>query len=270
MSDNNGTSAQPLKQHACHHGIYLLFEAGTRPDRDRVQSFVASHPQHGISFDPANSASEVADGADPREATLSWLELLSSGLTFELSGIAPGQSLDMPIAGQLFDIKDANGPMEWEAVCLAPGAHLSGGERALPVIRVMMALARDLVSHFETLAAVAWMPASAMIGRRYFDSTVSAWLSGGPFPAPGLAAFNASEGGSLRSVGLAHFIGQEIVIDPLLANDRLAATRLASRIVNQLVLTGKLSEREDIIAPDGSRLVMTPEAGGAEVHVRPG
>ena len=270
MSDNIGPSAQPSKQHACHHGIYLLFEAGTRPDRDRMRPFVASHPQHGISFDPAGSASDVADGAKPREAAPAWLELLSSGLTFELSGLAPGESLDMPTASQLFDIKDANGPMEWEAVCLAPGAHLSGGERTLPVIRVMMALARDLVSHFEALAAVAWMPASAMIGRRYFESTVSAWLGGGPFPSPGLAAFEAGGGGSLRSVGLAHFIGQEIVIDPLLASDRLAATRLGARIVNQLVLTGKLSEREDIIAPDGTRLVMTPEAGGAEVHIRPG
>ncbi|ALE16330.1 hypothetical protein AMC99_01033 [Altererythrobacter epoxidivorans] len=270
MSDKNGTSAQPSKQHACHHGIYLLFEAGTRPDRDGLQSFVAADPQHGISFDPASSSSELADGAKPREAAPAWLEMLSSGLTFELSGLTPGESIAMPTASQLFDIKDANGPMEWEAICMAPGAHLSGGERTLPVIRVMMELARDLVSHFGTLAAVAWMPAGAMIGRRYFESTVSAWLGGGPFPAPGLATFEAGGGGSLRSVGLAHFIGQEIVIDPLLASDRLAATRLGSRIVNQLVLTGKLSEREDIIAPDGSRLVMTPEARGAEVHIRPG
>ena len=57
-------------------------------------------------------------------------------------------------------------------------------------------------------------------------------------------------------MGLAYWIGEEIRIEPPLAQDKVAATRLGVRLVNQLVLVGGIEGKERVMAPDGTRLVM--------------
>jgi hypothetical protein len=61
--------------------------------------------------------------------------------------------------------------------------------------------------------------------------------------------------------------GQELRIEPPLSADKVAATRLGIRLVNQLVLTGGLEADERIIAPDGSRLVLRPSRNRAIISV---
>ncbi|MCK0128512.1 DUF3383 domain-containing protein [Erythrobacter sp. F6033] len=124
-----------------------------------------------------------------------------------------------------------------------------------------------MIRHFDDLAAVVWKPASSLIGRRYFESVASAWLEGGPFPALGLTSFKVTNDGALQTVGLDYWTGQELRIEPSLSSDKIEATRLGARIVNQLVISGKLEKIERFVAPDRSRLILQPSSNGKLVRV---
>lgn len=196
-----------------------------------------------------------------------WIELLSDGLTFDLSGLAPGPASAFPVIEHRFDWPEPSGPGTHETLTLRPGPHLAAAGRSIPVIRVMLALACDLVRFFPDLAAIGWGPARSVIGRRFFESVTTAWLDGGPFPALGLTAFAPTTDGALQSIGLDFWIGQELRIEPPLGNDRVAATRLGVRLVNHLVIMGGLTADDRIVAPDGTRLVLRPSRNRALISV---
>lgn len=252
-------------QRAHHAELHLLFARGKRPDRHAVNAFAGRLPAVSVSHDP------VFGNAADREAVwpgqLDWLELLRDGLTFDLSGLAPGPASAFPAAAHRFDLPALPSPEEYEAMVLRPGPHLGEGAGSLPVMRELLALGCDIVRQFDDMLAVVWGPARTAIGRRYFESVTSAWLDGGPFPALGLTAFAEAGDGALESVGLAFWIGQELRLEPPLSADRVAATRLGIRLVNHLVLAGGLTEDDRIIAPDGSRLVLRPSRSRALISV---
>ncbi|QIG53066.1 hypothetical protein G6N82_01840 [Altererythrobacter sp. BO-6] len=267
--------------HARHgvRGILLLFAEGQRPDREAIRNFVNAQPGVALTLDPLSRPSlfivnegdtqqTVANSqAELRSKERVWVELLREGLTFDLVGLAPGKPVDMPEIEYRFDCGKQLSSGRAEAVQLMPGSHLSGGEASLPVLRALLALARDLVQHFEQVEVVAWPPSSSMIGRRFFESTTTAWLEGGVFPALGLTAFRQTIDGGLQSVGLSFLIGQELRIEPKLAIDKAAATRLGVRLINQLVLAGPVERAEQIIGPDGQRLQLDPSANRKFVRV---
>jgi len=236
--------------------------------------------QHAVSLshDPAGDAAAglLVAQADSAQAGVPagteaqaqvWLELLREGLTFDLRGLAPGAAGTLPVIAHRFDFPAGAAPGALEALTIIPGPHLAGGERSMPVLRGMLGLARDLTQHFEDLVAVVWDPSRSAIGRRFFESVITAWLEGGAFPALGLTAFEQVEDGALQTVGLAFWIGQELRIEPPLTADKVAATRLGVRLVNQLVIVGGVEDSERIIAPDGTRLVMRPSRNGDFIRV---
>lgn len=195
------------------------------------------------------------------------MELLCEGLTFDLRGLADGPSSPVPDIAHRFDFSAAAAMAELEALSITPGPHLAGGERSMPVLKGILGLARDLTQHFEDLQAVYWQPSRSAIGRRFFESVITAWLEGRAFPALGLTAFDEVADGALQSVGQAFWIGEELRIEPPLTADKVAATRLGVRLVNQLVIVGGLDESERIIAPDGTRLVMRPSRNRKFIRV---
>lgn len=249
-------------------GLYLLFAKGTRPDRAAVRNFISGQRSVSLSHDPrADTSLQLAavDGqvletrADVAAKTegLVWLELLRDGLVFDLEGLAPGNKVAFPPIEYRFDLAEMPGQAQFEVLQLLPGNHLRGGERSLPVAKALMALGRDLVHHFETLDAVVWPPSQSAIGRRFFESVSTAWLDGGAFPALGLTAFRETVDGALQSVGLDFWIDREMRIEPPLSSDKVAATRLGVRLINQLILVGGIDQNERIVAPDGSRLLLS-------------
>ncbi len=265
-------------QYADAKGVYLLFSAGKRPTRAAIKEFVETQREVSISHDPSDGASlqlvtadgeELRPGAEvrPKSKDEIWIELLREGLTFDLRGIAPGKSCEFPEFEHRFDLEDAPGAFRLDSLLLEPGQHLLGAESTMPVVQCMIALTRDLVHHFDDLVAVVWPPSKSAIGRRFFESISTAWLEGGAFPALGLTAFREAIDGALQSVGLEFWIGQELRIEPPLSADKVAATRLAVRIINQLIVVGGLEESERIVAPDGTRLVMRPSRNGKFVRV---
>lgn len=260
-------------------GLHLLFAPGKRPTRAAVLDVIARQQNVLFSHDPAGGAGVELAVVDGGERQVSggrsagardevWLELLRDGLTFDLSGLAPGPCPSAPPIVHRFDFAPDHAEPELEALLVLPGPHLAGGERSVPVMKTMLGLARDLTQHFPDLVAVHWAPAHSAIGRRFFESVITAWLDGGAFPALGLTAFEETADGSLQSVGLDVWIGQELRIEPPLTGDRVAATRLGVRLINQLVIVGGLDESERIIAPDGTRLVMQTSRNSQYIRVR--
>lgn len=260
--------------------LHLLFAKGKRPDRHAVKAFADRLPAVSVSHDPAASDARHADAphddpphdVSPHDAPvwpgqLHWVELLREGLTFDLSGLAPGPASAFPTFAHRFDLPALPSADEYEAMVLRSGPHLAEGSASLPVMRELLALGCDIVRQFADVVAVGWSSAGTAIGCRFFESVTSAWLDGGPFPALGLTAFAETPDGAIESVGLALWIGQELRIEPPLSADRVAATRLGTRLVNHLVLAGGLAEDDRIIAPDGSRLVLRPSRSRALISV---
>ncbi len=250
-------------------GVCLLFAKGTRPDRSSLLAFLDAQSSASLSFDPADRSPVhlVASGGEMLETGSRiggsgteggvWLEVLREGLTFDVLGLAPGGPVAFPIIEYRFDLAEMPGAAAYEAMQIVPGTHLLGGERSMPVVKAMMALARDMVQHFDEAKAVVWPPSQSAIGRRFFESVSTAWLDDGPFPALGLTAFRETVDGALQSVGLDYWIEQELRIESPLSIDKVAATRLGVRIINQLILVGGIEQNERIVAPDGSRLLLT-------------
>lgn len=137
----------------------------------------------------------------------------------------------------------------------------------MPVVKGLVGLARDMVHHFDDLKAVVWPAAASAIGERFFESISTAWLEGGAFPALGLTAFRETVDGALQSRGLDFWIGQELRIEPPLSSDKVAATRLGVRLINQLVLVGGIDGDERIVGPDGARLILRTSRNGKFVRV---
>lgn len=264
--------------------MYLLFEESQRPSAAAIHAFVAAWEKVSISHDPALPAAispsipvvnsqdlthrdgEADTGVMP--LARQWVELLREGLTFDLAGLAPGPGCTLPDITHRFDWDDQAAARDYAALQLVPGPHLAAGGMTPPVLRSLVALGRDLALFFEELAAVVWPPSGSLIGRRFFESTATAWLDGGPFPALGLTAFELTADGALETRGLHLWAGQELRIEAPLVQDRVAATRLGVRLVNHLVMLGALAGEERIVAPDGTRLVMVPVPERALVRVQ--
>jgi hypothetical protein len=261
-------------------GLFLLFAAGKRPTRAALRDFAQAQHAVSLTHDPTEddylnlvgSNDEgpplVCSGAvQPDVADRVWVELLRDGLTFDLAGLAPGTAIDFPAVEQRYDLEASPSEFRSEALCLFPGQHLAGGSRSLPVVKGLIALARDLTHHFDNLEAVVWPASQSAIGRRFFESVATAWLDGGPFPALGLTAFRPTLDGAMQSVGLDFWIGQELRMEPPLSLDKVAATRLGVRLVNHMVLAGTLEKEERITAPDGRPLTLRPSGNGKFIRV---
>ena len=261
-------------------GLFLLFPAGKRPTRAALRDFAKAQRSVSLTYDPSeDDYLQLVDTRDPEPPVPSprasasevadeiWVELLREGLTFDLAGLAPGPHCEFPPVEHRFDLESAPTAFRYEALRLSPGQHLVGGQRSVPVLRGLIALARDISHHFDDLESVVWPASHSAIGRRFFESVATAWLDGGPFPALGLTAFRETMDGALQSIGLDFWIGQEIRIEPPLATDRVAATRLGVRLINHLIMVGGLSQAEPMTAPDGRKLVLTPSGNRKFVRV---
>lgn len=239
----------------------LLFPRGERPTLDVLRNAAAGTDRLSVS-------SSLGKGDDPQVPA--GVELLRDGMTYDLVGAAPGAGFTVLAARHRLAIAADLAEEKCEALALQPGPHLASGARALPVVRTMMGVATMIVPHLPGLQAVAWPAAGTLIGADFFVSTMTAWISGGAFPALGLTAFATDPEDGLRTEGLAFFTGQELRLEPGLAEDRTAGVRLGIRLVNHLVGQGRVSKAEAIIGPEGERLTLDPDASAHVVSVRRG
>jgi len=193
-----------------------------------------------------------------------WLELLSSGLTYELSGLAGG--LAMPLVDMRYGVAEEDDLSASAWLCLTPGGHLSGGRGQLPVVRVMAGLALALLDLPGALG-VAWGPARPIMSVEHFRRIIPGWLKGGAFPALGLTSLTRDASGALNSYGVHFFAGLELRIDPLLARQPGMAGKIALRLIHSLVEGWRVEEPVEVEGPEGENLGIYPEENGKILRV---
>lgn len=235
-------------------GLYLLFDRNMRPTREQLLSALSQMLDASVSHDPqhGDSIEKIRDANKERESN--WIELLQWGMTFDLAGIAPGPAADPPEVVYRYSCPADLDSRAMDALVLQAGPHIAGGAHSLPVLRAMLDIGRGLADQLQGVRAVVWGPAKAAIAVPMFKRAVGEWLDGGPVPALGLVGFSASADGKLVSEGLNFLIGQELAIDRSLTGDRVAATRLAVRLVHELVMAGGLDGDSEKVTEDGERI----------------
>jgi hypothetical protein len=239
------------------NAVALLFAAGQRP---RVSDLVAHSLKQGqfaVTF-------ESEPGGAPGERQ--WAELLANGLTFDLSGLAPGPGEAAEQGSHFYGLEQKPDLASCEVLRLVPGPHLVSGGPMIPIIRCLAWLAAELAT-LEGLQAILWKPASAVSAPAYFREGVMRWISGGAFPGLGLTALTPQDDGTMISEGLALFTGQELVIDRGIAQDRASAAKLAVRLLHWLVETGRIERTQSLTGPSGETLMLEPDHHEGVVRV---
>lgn len=246
-----------LGDSAFEGALLLLFPQGRRPDHTALAAAVDATERLIIT-------QPLVDGDNP----ITGCEVLRDGMTFDIVGLAPSKALHMAPPRHRYGIEDDELLAGSEALAIMPGPHLRTKGGMLPIMRMLAAVVADLAASIPHSTAVAWQPARSVVGLPFFSSSVRTWVTGGAFPSLGLTAFAEDPDGGIRSEGLAWFIGQELRLANDIAKDRAAAVQLGLRLVNQLVAQGRVTETEQVVAPDGGRLALEPSRDGQIVRVR--
>ncbi len=194
------------------------------------------------------------------------LELIASGLAFDLTGLRPAVASRLPAMEHRIGYEQVELHPHLETVSLAVGAHLAGAEALLPVVRMQAGLAASL-AELPGLEGIAWHPARSLVEPTLFRRQIGAWLAGGAFPALGLTALARDPDGGLRSEGLAFFIGQELRIEPLAGRPVPGAAKLAVRLIHGLVEDGPVDKPIDLAGEGGEPLRMEPSPNGKFIRV---
>ena len=186
-----------------------------------------------VSFNPGREGGEFAESNDDQ-----WLEVLRDGLTFDLLGLAPGPGVNAPEPRHSFGSSTVSDGDALEAIGIFPGPHLAQGVHTLPVVRTMLSLGAQFANALEGVRQVIWTPAGCVLEAILFERLVTGWLDGGAFPAPGLIGLELSDDNLLKTDGLAFFLQRELVLERQFSTDKVAASRLASRLIHELVGDG--------------------------------
>ena len=258
----NGIDAAGRQQHfdAEHNqpggiGLSLLFRRGERPTVGAIAQLVDAARETGL----------LARVSHRPEDAAGWLELLASGLTFDLRGLTPAHAGEDIEVEQAFGFEGDYAIAGCETVDLVPSGHIVAGAGLEPVLRVMTGLAANLALHLP-VRGVYWRSAHTLMEPRYFSRLMLNWLGGGAFPALGLTALVLGADGSVASRGLAHFTGQEMQLEGRAGETPADTIKLAVRVIDHLVRHGRISEPSRIgTGPDA--LVAEPSRVGRLVLV---
>ena len=232
--------------------LSLVFGGEARPDADVVNSA-------GLDKG-ATGRFSVSHRPDPSEG---WLELLSSGLTFDCLGIAPGSPAAVPPPGAMLGL---DAIPDGESVALRPGPHIAAGRGLLPVVRVLAAVGMRLAA-LPGVRAVCWQPAGSWMEPGYYRRVVGDWLDGGAFPALGLTSLRRESNGAMVSLGLGLLIGQELRFEPDRTLSAGAVARISVRLIHELISNGPLTVPKEFTGADGEQLLAVPVRGGEQLRV---
>jgi hypothetical protein len=245
------------------NAVVLLFEAGKRPRAPDIAGLSLKRGQFAVTLESQFDGN--VDCAGGRH----WAELLAGGLTYDISGLAPGPGAALEEAGHFYGFEQPIDLAFCEALRLVPGPHLVSGGPMTPVIRCLAWLAAELAT-LDGLQGVLWEAAHTVSSPACFREGVTRWIGGGPFPGLGLTPLMPQDDNTMRSEGLALFTGQELVLDSAIARDRAQAARLADRLLHWLVETGPIEHRQSLTGPSGEALMLEPDLELGLVHVRSG
>ncbi len=230
--------------------LTLLFAPGQRPAADaivRLQEGSGAEGRFRVSLQP--------------DADEGWLELLTMGLAYDLTGLAPRHPAPAVPPRHFYGLREDAIPPDAEALRLQPGPHLAFAGGLLPVARIQVSLGLAL-ARLPGLIAVCWEAAHTAMSSAHFSSIGRAWLADGPFPALGLTALVRKSDGAIESEGLRLFCGFELRIEPEREPVPGRSAKLALRAIDQLVAQGP-DAIDCLTGPDGVRLQaeLAPDRG---------
>lgn len=252
MGDHPIAAANASARLGEHSILTLAFAEGTRPDRGAILA-LGEGSAVGASF----TASHLPDPAE------GWFELLASGLTFDCRGVAPGAARGLPVYEALLGLESQPAG---EGIALAPGPHLGEAPGMVPVIKVLAGIGAAIAS-LPGATAVAWNPARCWMPASYFANVVGNWIAGGPFPALGLTSLQRESDGSMQTVGLALFTGQELVFVPDRKLGPADMARIAVRLIHALIETEPLVGPHLFTGPEGEPIEVMPIRDGRQLRV---
>ena len=236
--------------------LSLLFARAARPNAAAIDAVArdALHAECGfiVTHQPPKG-----DG---------WLGLLAGGLAFDLVGLAPATPIHIAPGRHAFGLDGPELPADLEAVELRPGPHLAGGPALLQVVKALTGIAAAL-SRLDGVRAICWHPAGSRIEPRLFARLIAIWFSGGVFPSHCLTPFARGPDGSLRSDGLAFFIGQELELEAGSGETPAETARLAGRLAQRLIEDGPVHSPDELIGPGGEQLDADPSRDGRTVRI---
>lgn len=206
----------------------MLFETGSRPTADDIAGL----------FETGGALARISHRPKNDEG---WVEILSSGLTFDMCGLAPEVCSSPLQARHVYGFEQP--PPDFarlEGIEIAPGRHIVAGRAMLPVVRTLAGLAAGLALQLPVVAVV-WHSAGTVMAPAYFARIVMNWLGGGAFPALGLAALVPAPDGSVASQGLAAFTGQEFQLEAHPGEAPAETIKLAIRVADYLVRHGAMA-----------------------------
>ena len=247
-------------------GIALMFDAGHRPRAAHVVAALENVPGKAVVGKSLSAEFGPAHVSHLPASEEGWMELVASGLAFDLVGLAPAEGMAAGPAAFRFGLEPGAGE-GWEAVELMPGPHIAGGRAMMPVVRVMTGLAARLAAAL-CARAVCWRPSGSWMAPDYFGRIVAGWLAGGPFPALGLTAFDRTAAGDVKSAGLAFFTGQELLVRPPEGEAPVDTIKLAARLVDRLVEAGAPAEAGRVELPGGESVDLDPSDDGRLLTAR--
>lgn len=223
----------------------LLYDAAPLPSLKDILSEAERSATFAVSHQPSEE-----DG---------WVEILRDGLTFDLHGLTGGPAQPLPQHRAAVGLDPSSGA-DAGVLTLAPGPHLAGAQRLLPVIRVAADLLTDL-ARIGPATAILWLPAKLKVRADLFEKAVRPWLQGGPFPAPAFVALHADATGGLHSEGLNFLIEQEFSLSPVSSDGVMALSRVAIRLIDWLVAHGPISSStEAVLAGTGAVFLEVQES----------
>lgn len=195
------------------------------------------------------------------------IELNCNGATFDLRH---GASIS---SSRLNDKSKSNagvardaGEVPTEIFSIAPSHHVRSAQSSIPIVKMWWLTAAELSAELKHCVGVIWGPSAERLFVNDFQKQAEEWTESGAFPASGLVKFVDDLDDGLKTHGLSFFAGQELRIEPELADDRDWAKRLGSRLVQTLIHREKITVAEEFVAPDGSKLKLVPSSNGKFVR----
>ena len=233
--------------------LLLLFPRESRPDATQIRNAVSL-------ADDLTISAEDNDGE--------WMELLSTGLTFDCSGFAPGPARQVPPIRHW--VAGGEAVTGLDAVGIGLGRHIRAGQGMIPILRVLLGVASRLTQKLDGCLGVNWLASGLAVHSKTFIEMVERFDGTGPMPMALLLATEVERDGALATTGLRYFTGQELSLEPGIGDDQGQRIILAQRIAAQLVHRGQLEAAEESVGPDGTVLCLSPAPDGTRVIVRAG
>lgn len=252
-----GVREETLDKIPSQAGLSLLFASGMRPSAGDIERLLASAElaaaATSVSFRPGDDAEGM-------------VELLVSGLTFDLWGLSPAAATPVPPERYRYGTIAEHLKLGLEAITLVPSQHIASGFAMIPIVQAMARLAAHIALPLGA-EAVCWHPAETWMEPQYYSRIALNWLSGGPFPALGLTALQENPEG-FRTEGLGFLVGQELQVDGSSGESQRENARLAMRLIDSVVCEGRFTADGMAEGPDGERLQVKIGDSGRLATVR--